>query len=286
MAQFLTTRGLGHQIEEIITTAEVELIIISPFLKFSPSLYERLLYTSRKKITITFICRKKELNNKEEKLLNALNCNIYYKPNLHAKCYINEDRALVSSMNLYEYSETNNEETGILISKKTDAEAFLKCRSYIIMLLENSEPQRVIQQVMDIKSSETEVKFDYEKFKIAWEDWLVSHFKELKYEKKDNYIIFYNYLNKGINISNLYGFITIELPISKEQGKKMKDDNFELLKKKLVNLRCYWSSPFNRIYIYPNDHLPSIEDEIKKCAKAVVEIISYLKRMEIFQQKN
>ena len=44
--------------------------------------------------------------------------------NLHAKCYINEESMVITSMNMYEYSENNNWEMGILIRKQDDAKVF------------------------------------------------------------------------------------------------------------------------------------------------------------------
>ena len=44
--------------------------------------------------------------------------------NLHAKCYLNEDEALISSMNLYQYSQNNNEELGILLTREGDKQLY------------------------------------------------------------------------------------------------------------------------------------------------------------------
>ena len=46
---------------------------------------------------------------------------ISFCKNLHAKCYLNEESCIVSSLNLYEFSQVNNNEMGILISKDEDA---------------------------------------------------------------------------------------------------------------------------------------------------------------------
>ena len=40
--------------------------------------------------------------------------------NLHAKCYLSETSALVTSMNLYEFSQVNNHEMGISLTKAED----------------------------------------------------------------------------------------------------------------------------------------------------------------------
>src|SRR3546814_16543937 len=44
--------------------------------------------------------------------------------NLHAKCYLNEELCIVTSLNLYEFSQVNNNEMGILIQRSDDAELY------------------------------------------------------------------------------------------------------------------------------------------------------------------
>ena len=67
---------------------------------------------------VSLIFGKNEIQNlKEDKLSYCNNLKVYYLDNLHAKCYLNEDTALITSMNLYDYSEQNNREMGIEVKK-------------------------------------------------------------------------------------------------------------------------------------------------------------------------
>ena len=43
-----------------------------------------------------------------------------YCKNLHAKCYLNGNRALLTSMNLYEFSQVNNHEIGVLVVREEE----------------------------------------------------------------------------------------------------------------------------------------------------------------------
>lgn len=43
---------------------------------------------------------------------------------LHAKCYLNENEAILTSMNLYEFSQVNNNEMGILIEKSVEPDLY------------------------------------------------------------------------------------------------------------------------------------------------------------------
>ena len=42
----------------------------------------------------------------------------------HLKCYLNEKEAIITSMNLYDFSQVNNNEMGIHVIKNEDAELY------------------------------------------------------------------------------------------------------------------------------------------------------------------
>ena len=44
--------------------------------------------------------------------------------NLHAKCYLNENECIITSLNLYEFSQVNNNEMGVLIYRNEDAKLY------------------------------------------------------------------------------------------------------------------------------------------------------------------
>jgi len=49
------------------------------------------------------------------------NVQVYEIKNLHAKCYLNENTAIITSMNLYQFSQENNREMGIKVEKNEGA---------------------------------------------------------------------------------------------------------------------------------------------------------------------
>lgn len=125
MAEFLSTTGISYHIENIILGAKKKLLLVSPYLKLSKTLFERLKDASDKDIAIKIIYGKRELNDKELEQLNSLkNVELYYFDNLHAKCYFNESKMVLTSMNMYEFSEKNNREMGILIDRVSDGDVF------------------------------------------------------------------------------------------------------------------------------------------------------------------
>lgn len=116
MAEFLTTHGTAFQIENVIAGANKRLTLVSPFLKLSKTLAERLQDAARRSVRITIVFGKEELEREQERLLEGLaGARLYFLPNLHGKCYFNEDRMVITSMNMYEFSEKHNREMGVLL---------------------------------------------------------------------------------------------------------------------------------------------------------------------------
>lgn len=155
MAEFLRTTGISHNIEEIIINAKEKLVIVSPYLKLTENLFERLKEKDSEKIEITFIYGKSELNEYEKKKLYSLsNLNLYFYRNLHAKCYYNESEMLITSMNLHEFSERNNREMGILIKKENDIQIFKNAEQESISIKNASslEKKAVINPTINIQN--------------------------------------------------------------------------------------------------------------------------------------
>lgn len=79
----------------------------------------------RLKIDVRIVYGKSELLPAEMEWLRSLTfVRTSFCKNLHAKCYINEELCIITSMNLYEFSQVNNNEMGILIRRSTDHELY------------------------------------------------------------------------------------------------------------------------------------------------------------------
>ena len=69
---------------------------------------------------------------------------------LHAKCYLNEKAAILTSMNLYEFSQVNNNEMGVYIEKEKDpvlykdiydeVQRLIRVSDEIIVSVEKAQP--------------------------------------------------------------------------------------------------------------------------------------------------
>ena len=123
MAKYLRTSGITAGVEELIREARERLYIISPYLKLSDNIRELLNDKEREKAEVRIIFGKQELSTPEMSYLQNLKyVRLYFSKNLHAKCYLNERKMIISSMNLYEFSQQNNREMGILIERENEAD--------------------------------------------------------------------------------------------------------------------------------------------------------------------
>jgi hypothetical protein len=121
MAEFLTTSGVTFNLERLIKEAREKLVLVSPFVKINERLRQLLEDRDRFKIDIRVVYGKDDLQPAEMSWLKSMaSIRSGYCKNLHAKCYLNESEALLTSMNLYEFSQVNNEEMGILVKKADD----------------------------------------------------------------------------------------------------------------------------------------------------------------------
>lgn len=100
--------------------------------------------------TYIFLHREKELNFNESKWLKSFkNVNIFSIRNLHSKIYINDKIALISSMNLYEYSQINNHEIGVKLDYLNDNENYKDTLNEVRIILESEHSNHNFQDIID-----------------------------------------------------------------------------------------------------------------------------------------
>lgn len=125
MAKFLNTSATNYFLEEMIKGASDRLILISPFLKLNDRMKELLADKNRLKIDVRIVYGKSELQPQEIEWLRGLTyIRTSFCKNLHAKCYMNEEMCIITSLNLYEFSQVNNNEMGILIQRAEDGQLY------------------------------------------------------------------------------------------------------------------------------------------------------------------
>jgi hypothetical protein len=125
VAKFLNTSATNYFLEELIKGASERLILISPFLKLNDRVKELLEDKNRLKIDVRIVYGKNELHPDEINWLQKLSfIRTSFCKNLHAKCYLNEESCIITSLNLYEFSQVNNNEMGVFLSRSQDGELY------------------------------------------------------------------------------------------------------------------------------------------------------------------
>jgi phosphatidylserine/phosphatidylglycerophosphate/cardiolipin synthase-like enzyme len=162
MAKFLNTTATNYYLEELIKNASDRLILISPFLKLNDRIKELLEDKNRLKIDVRIVYGKSELQPMEISWLNELSfIRTSFCKNLHAKCYINESSCIITSLNLYEFSQVNNNEMGVHVSREEDAEMYRDTYEEAQRIIRISDEIRVsMQKVEKLKQEDEASKLD------------------------------------------------------------------------------------------------------------------------------
>jgi phosphatidylserine/phosphatidylglycerophosphate/cardiolipin synthase-like enzyme len=160
MVQFLKTTGITNEIEQLISNSKQQLYLITPYLQISPILKPliRDLVLKIPTISIMVVCRSDKINAEDMEFFQDLKIvKILALDNLHAKCYLNENSAIITSMNLYQFSERNNYEMGVKIEKNVEKEQYEQLFDYVSIMLRESvkyELKRVEKETYSPKAKE------------------------------------------------------------------------------------------------------------------------------------
>ena len=149
--RYLKTTAITLEIDNIISEAKKGIVIISPYLQLSEQFAAKLKVANLKNIPIEIVYRQEKDNyySKQNKYVSIFdlftnweNTEIRQYGNLHAKVYFNEEKAIITSLNLYAYSVENNFESGVLITKSDEPDLFkdiLKDYYYLLDISTNEK---------------------------------------------------------------------------------------------------------------------------------------------------
>ena len=153
MSQLLNRFQLAKELEIIINEAQDYLILISPYFKLNAPLKSALeKHSQRKDFFLIIVYGKNEEDRRkslcDEDLLffkSFQDVEIRYHKRLHAKIYLNEEKCLITSLNLHDYSLKENIEVGILTkSKPLD----------VLKGLINSVSKNLVKESLDAQAAE------------------------------------------------------------------------------------------------------------------------------------
>jgi len=169
MAVFLTTRGTTSELEKIINSAERFLILISPFIKMPSSLFQNLKAADQRGVKISVVYGKKHLEPDTLKRLTELaNAKVYFLEELHAKCYFNEKSMVITSLNLYDFSEINNREMGVLVTRQEADAVYRDAAQEAERILKSADRYDPNTQVTERPKVHVKERKETEKRKSIW----------------------------------------------------------------------------------------------------------------------
>lgn len=123
MARFVEGDSLNVALTDLIRNADEYLYLISPYIKLHSRIKDTLkLKRSAHDLQIIIVFGKSEsgrsnrISDEDLTFFKQFpDLQIRYEKNLHAKYYASEGGALITSLNLYDFSQNNNIEAGILM---------------------------------------------------------------------------------------------------------------------------------------------------------------------------
>ena len=156
MATFLRTNDISANLERIIEDEKGgQLLLISPYLQFSDRIRDALKLQDMLKQDIRVVFRENRLRPNESEWLAKTNIRTSVRGSLHAKCYLNDRLALITSMNLYEYSQQNNDEMGVLVSAEDDPDLYQSIKKEASRILALSEEFKI--RVTRVEDSDSDI---------------------------------------------------------------------------------------------------------------------------------
>lgn len=168
---FLTTQGMSYHLEEMFLQAEKHIVIIAPYIQIHKKLKLILAEKAAQGVKIVVVCRMKDLKDD----LGSITTSIIDNPRLHAKCYLTEKSALIGSLNLYDFSQINNDEMGVLIENsgmgcslygqvEAEARRLTKGEGHAPQLAQNPQGHGLVEGTKyNLKELDAVFDFDYKK---------------------------------------------------------------------------------------------------------------------------
>jgi len=284
MAEFLTTKAIAYKLEDIIKRTTKHLYIVTPYLKLSETFYERLSEAIETGIDCSIVYGKSELTKREDNLLKGLNCNLYFKQNLHGKCYANENTALITSMNLHEFSEVNNREFGVLISKKHDKPAYFDCIKELESVISKSATIKLVsKRNLLVRVTPLESSYDYSVYINHWKEQLAKRFPNAYFNvSKDEptYLFSNQLIAKDIDFSTKYGFVTLNIKRNIDYLSNIREQEKHRLQNLFTDYRLYWSSA-DQISLYHAKGISfnNVAEDMKYCLEGLERLIVEVKKI-------
>lgn len=310
MIEFLNRNKIIEALEDLFNNAESEIILVVPFIKLSDSTYNLIRKADERGVEITIIYKQDQLHiSQREKLSKLNNLNLLTHPDIHAKCYLNDDHLIIASMNLYEYSEKYNREMGIRIDVEISLfddlgdctvvkDALEEVRKIVkssrfekksVKTIENGFRMNLLRTKKDLMQTACKYVngyFDNKKFELS------ENLEILCDDYIDNIDICIDYEYED-DIDDLTGEFQVHRILIKPKWEKERLERVHSIFKKhtkndtsFPNFTVYWDSPKSNFTIYKNRKFQPKWNELdntqvlKKMKQGIDSVVDRLKIIE------
>lgn len=154
MAEILAIDGPFFELSKLIDEAHQFLLLVSPYICFTPGQLRKLYSASKRGVEITIVFRYFESSEDAQIRSSFLdetfdfpNIKIIACPDLHAKIYANEKAAILTSRNLYERKEGSSIEVGVHFTKIDDPQMYLKLLELAKEISEFDECEIIVDNI-------------------------------------------------------------------------------------------------------------------------------------------
>ena len=229
--------ALRQEIISLIKNAKKNIILVSPYIILNEweDFISILKNKSKNNIFIEIHTKKskKDIYNSIEKYFQSIMINnIYEHENLHAKLYLNENEAIITSLNLLDFSIKNNIEIGF----KTDNESEYNdiSENFVVPLLRENSKENIIKSkilfidmTLNKKNRYCNVYFEKDNIVIRHNKYII---KIYVLDNKVYYKISFNNEEDYFEVYNLFKFsLSLYLPLDKHCFDLYNNENHEML---------------------------------------------------------
>lgn len=128
-------------VRELVAAAQDLLIIVTPYFHPWAQMQTEIERAAKRKVDVRLIVREDQVSEMKAALAPCHGCGvkIHSRKRLHAKLYVTETAAILTSMNLLEASANDSWEAGIQVEKAGAPDAYRRLRNQAQDLIESSE---------------------------------------------------------------------------------------------------------------------------------------------------
>ena len=264
--EIINPNEIGAKISTLVSESKKRFIAVSPYigLKDWKKVLLNLERAQKRNVSIDFYYR--EIRDEDFHALRNIGVKLFKIPGLHTKLYFNDDEFVVTSMNLYEYSDLHSVDIGIHYK---DPESYRKLFDYF---------QKYIGSK---KSDQTVFSKDFQNSLSTLQDYLQSRYADVRFTLTQTYL----FSKMAVPIFHLFiyeGLLTLKL-----HQKLPSEKDIDTYSNMLLNLKGHLAEidpPSDgyqwylwKIKLNQNSHFEIMEliDELRKvCDNPTQEIIN------------